>query len=135
MGLLAKCPQCSTTYIPGGPCPGCGYHEDNGKVGARDIPHEFAWRKRRHYLAYGAYMCRGLAGGLVGVAAIMTFWIGLFMVFMLILFAAAVAVVSQVVLLANREAVELHCPACEARLDEVPLDQGCCPGCRVRLVI
>src|SRR5262245_27796366 len=117
MGLLAKCPKCSTTYMPGQPCPSCNYMEGaDGGESQMDMVAEYSRRNSRHQFAYGAFMSRGLAVGLMGLAFPLGCWVGLLQATFLFLFGLAVAILAQLYLFANQQYRELHCPGCDTRL-------------------
>jgi hypothetical protein len=142
MGLLVKCEKCNCLYMPGTSCPNCntGGGDDTG-----DVAGEYARRKEQHKTAYTAFMCRGMAGGIAGLVMFVWFIILTFrgwrafdpLVLLvaggLLLFAAAISVVAHMYLIKNKDCLEVHCPACDTRVDEFPIENGCCPGCNVKL--
>jgi len=139
--FLMKCPQCGLTIPKGGPCEDCHWAENAEAAGDsdRDMVQAFAARRQVHLRNYAIFMVSAFASGLVGlITAYMWFkvmYLGDIVAFLLIGFlTVATGILGVTAAYAKKWfPIELNCPSCDIRLDELGTDGGYCPNCSARL--
>jgi hypothetical protein len=142
--FLDKCKKCGSMIAKGTPCPNCHYSEKDqgeGGGGGPALMGEYRRRHRIHIRNYAIFMGLILAAGLLGAGTGAIWWrrighgvpggAGLILVVGLALLSLLAMVLVPVARIYLPHA--LHCPGCEVRLDEMKLNDGCCPGCHARL--
>lgn len=139
--FLVTCPQCHAMVAKDMPCPDCGQSEANATDGFEDtgMLQEFARREGVHKRNYAIFMGLMLATGLVGVVTAFMWWrfiyhgsiLAFFAIVLLTVFTAALGVALRYC--RKWFPVELHCPSCNVRLDQLGLSGKICPGCQTRL--
>lgn len=139
--FLMDCPQCGMTIPKGGPCEDCHWSEnaEAARDSGQDMVRAFAARRRVHVRNYAIFMALTFAAGLVGlITAVMWFlviYFGDLVAFVLIGFLTLAAGILGAVATRVRKwfPVDLNCPSCDIRLDELGTDGGHCPNCSARL--
>lgn len=139
--FLMDCPACGLTIPKGGPCEDCHWSENAEAAGdsGQDLVRVFASRRRVHVVNYAIFMVLALVAGFVAmITAVMWFlviYFGDIQAFLLIGFLTGVSAILGVVAACAKKLfpVDLNCPSCSIRLDELGTDGGLCPNCRVRL--
>jgi len=140
--FLMKCPQCSTMIAKGNPCPDCNWSDKGEEERQADLhlAEEFARRQKTHTRNYAVYMVLMIGTGLIGLlTAYMWFrfiYFGDVVAFVRIGLLTVLTAGLGVVLKFSKKIcpIDLNCPACNVRLDQlgVPTDQ--CPSCSAQLV-
>jgi hypothetical protein len=124
-----------------GPCPDCHW-SDKGEAGAeldRDTVLAFALGRKKHTRNYAIFMVLIFATGFVGlVTAVMWFRViysGSLIAFVAIgLLTVATGILSVVLAWAKKVfPVDLNCPSCDIRLDELGALGSHCPSCSALL--
>jgi len=139
--FLMDCPQCGLTIPKGGPCPDCHWSENAEEAGdsGQDMVRAFAARRQVHVTHYAIFMVLTFATGLVGLITafmwVKVIYFGDLVAFFLIGFLTAATAILAVMAACARKffPIELNCPSCEIRLDELGTDGDHCPNCGVRL--
>jgi hypothetical protein len=155
VSMFDKCPKCSNLIVKGQACPTCRTDPD----GSGSTPEgesfraEYETRRRLHVRNYTIYMVLMMGLGLVSLslgALVYTSMGGRFaaratahasgqsisLVMLLAYCGLGVLWVVFSVLLYLRKLlfpIELNCPKCDIRLDEIGMTDDCCPGCRALL--
>jgi hypothetical protein len=139
--FLMNCPQCGLMIPKGGPCAECHWSENAGtaKDSDQDMVRAFAARRQVHLRNYAIFMVLTFATGLVSlITAFMWFkviYFGDLVAFVLIgLLTAATGILGVTTACAKKLLpVDLNCPSCDIRLDELGTDGDHCPNCSARL--
>jgi hypothetical protein len=139
--FLMNCPQCGLMIPKGGPCAECHWSENAGaaKDSDQDTVRVFAAGRRVHVRNYAIFMVLAFATGLVSLVTagmwIKVIYFGDVVAFLLIgLLTAVSAILGATTGCAKRLfPVDLNCPSCEIRLDELGIDGDHCPNCSARL--
>ena len=139
--FLMDCPQCGSTIPKGGPCAGCHWSENAEAAGDsdQDTVRAFAARRQVHLRNYAIFMILMFATGLVGLITaamwVKVIYFGDLVAFVLIGFLTAATGILGVMLACARRLfpVDLNCPSCNIRLDELGTDCDHCPNCSVQL--
>src|SRR5262245_19668563 len=140
--FLSKCQRCGAMIAKGGTCPECRWSE-NAETGGGEATsasfEEYERRRAIHTKNYTIFM--GLMFG-AGLAGVMIAWCWLLAIYrgsvlamiMLIPLHIALAAFGYMLKVSKRVfPVDINCPNCDVRLDEIGLDAGCCPGCKAQL--
>lgn len=150
--FFSKCPKCGVMVVKGNPCPQCGPERPASSDEARtDIPggpgpapgatlaEEYQHRYDRHVRNYTIYMLLMAGTGVVGILTALCWFMFIFMgsvgaALSLIPLNIGLLVLGFIVK-GGRSLfpVEIFCPSCNTRIDELGLNMGACPGCNVRL--
>lgn len=139
--FFMNCPQCGVMIPKGSPCSDCRWSE-GGEVAAvpsQDLIQAFSFRQKIHAFNFAVSMILMFATGLIGLlTAYMWFrviYFGNVSAFMLIGFLTVLTGVLSVVTACSKKLfpVDLNCPACDIRLDEVGLEGDHCPSCPAQL--
>jgi len=141
MSFLANCPQCNSMIPKGGPCSECHWseHAEAAGVSEEDVVRAFAARRRVHVRNYAIFMALALTAGFVSLlTAVMWFrviYMGSVVAFFLIGFLTVASGLLAVATACIKKLfpVDLNCPCCDTRVDEVGTDGGHCPNCSARL--
>jgi hypothetical protein len=139
--FLTDCPQCGLMIPKGGPCAECHWSENAGaaQYSEEDVVQAFAARHQLHLRNYAIIMVLMFTTGLVSLITaamwIMVIYLGDILAFLLI---GVLTVASGILAVTTACAkkmfpVDLNCPACEIRLDELGTDGDHCPNCSARL--
>lgn len=139
--FLMQCPQCGLTIPKGGPCAGCHWSENAEATGVSDqeTVRAFAAGRQVHVRNYAIFMILTFATGLVGLlTAFMWFkaiYLGDVVAFVWIaLFTGATGILGAMLAWTKKWfPIELNCPSCGIRLDELGTDGDHCPNCSARL--
>ena len=139
--LLMDCPQCGLTIPNGGPCADCHWSEnaEAARDSDQDMVQAFAARRRVHVRNYTIFMVLAFAAGLVAlITAVMWFMViyfGDLVAFVSIGFLTLAAGILGAMATCAKKwfPVDLNCPSCDIRLDELGTDGGHCPNCSARL--
>ena len=141
--FLMNCPQCGVMIPKGSPCSECHWTENAGAETAGDsgpdLVQAFAKRRQAHVQNYAIFMILAFVSGLVGLTtAFMWFrlmYLGDIAAFFLIGFlTVATAVLGGTAAYSKKLfPIELNCPSCDIRLDELGTNDGYCPNCGARL--
>ncbi len=139
--FLMSCPQCSLTIPKGGPCADCHWSENAGaaKDSNQDMARAYAARRRVHLRNYVIFMFLAFTTALVGLITafmwIRVIYLGDVLAFMLIGFLTVATGILGVVTACARKflPVDLNCPSCSIRLDELGTDGVHCPNCSAQL--
>ena len=139
--FLMDCPQCGLMIPKGGPCEACHWTENEGTAEDcnRDIVQAYARRRKVHFRNYTIFMLLAFTTGFVSlITASMWFrviYLGDIVAFVLIgvltVMSGFLAVVSACV--KKLLPVDLKCPSCDIRLDELGINRDYCPNCGVPL--
>jgi hypothetical protein len=123
------------------PCPDCHWSEaaEGDEQPTGDLPQEYARRESLHKRNYMAFMVIMLATGFVSLlTAVM--WVrfiyrGSIAAFFWIILLTMAAAALGVALKFSKKwfPVDLNCPACNVRLDQLGLSGSDCPACSARL--
>jgi hypothetical protein len=125
----------------GGPCAGCHWSEnaEAAKDSNQDMVRAFAARRQVHFRNYAIFMVLAFVTGLVGLlTAVMWFkviYLGDIVAFVLIGFLTVASGIIGVMAACVRKwlPVDLNCPSCNIRLDELGTDGDHCPNCCAQL--
>jgi hypothetical protein len=139
--FLMNCPQCNLMIPKGGPCPECHWSEKDEEDVAldRETLQEFARREMTHKRNYTIFMGLSLATALVGGITAFMWWkliyLGDVIALVWIGLLTVLTGVLSVMLTFSRKLfpVELNCPSCDIRLDELQPQDGHCPNCSAPL--
>jgi len=139
--FLMDCPECGLTIPKGGPCEECHWSEnaEAARDSDQDLVRAYAARRRVHVRNFAIFMVLVLAAGFVAlITALMWFlviYFGDLQAFLLIGFlTVASAILGAGAACAKKLfPVDLNCPSCNIRLDELGTDGDHCPNCRARL--
>ncbi len=139
--FLMNCPQCAVMIPKDGPCPDCHWSENAEAVGdaGQDMTREFAARRQVHFRNFAIFMVIMFATGLVGLTTaymwIRLIYLGDIVAFFLIGFLTVATGILGVVLACARRwfPVDLNCPSCDIRLDELGISCDHCPNCDAQL--
>ena len=139
--MLMNCPQCSVMIPIGGPCEDCRWSDRGEEEQQQDlqVAREYARRRGLHKRNFAIFMVLSFAAGLMGLMTaymwIRTIYLGDVVAFVLIgFFTVASGVMGVMVALSKKLfPVELNCPACNIRLDELGMEVDYCPGCSATL--
>jgi len=139
--FLMDCPQCGSMIPKGGPCPECHWSENAAAAedSDREMVGSFAARRRVHVRNYAIFMVLALTTGLVSLITafmwIRVIYLGDILAFVLIgLLTVASGILGVTTSCAKKLfPVDLNCPSCEIRLDELGTDGDHCPNCGARL--
>ena len=139
--FLMNCPQCGVMIPKGGPCSDCHWSEnaEAAEDSDQNVVREFAARRQTHLRNYAIFMSLTFAAGLVGlITAVMWFMViyrGSLVAFDLIgLFTVAAGLLGVITANAGRLfPIDLKCPSCDIRLDELGTDGDHCPNCSAQL--
>jgi ssDNA-binding Zn-finger/Zn-ribbon topoisomerase 1 len=141
--FLVTCPKCRAMIAKDMPCPDCHWSEaaecegDEQPVG--DVQREFARRESIHKRNYLTFMVIMLATGFVSLlTAVMWFRFiyrgSILAFFLIILLTVATAALGVTLKFAKKWfPVDLNCPACNVRLDQLGVSGTDCPACSTRL--
>ncbi|MDP7017492.1 MAG: serine/threonine-protein kinase [Pirellulaceae bacterium] len=138
---LMSCPQCGFIIPPGSHCAVCEWSENAEGTGERGevIARAFAARRRVHLrnltISMALQLATGLGGlmtlGMWGVMMVVGPIIGIVLLGAMTAGAASLALLTAGV--RKLLPVDLKCPACEVRLDELTFVDDHCPYCDSRL--
>ena len=141
--FLMNCPQCNVMIAPNHPCPDCRWTEqkeqEDGAPPGQGLVREFAVResahKRNYFIFMGLILTTGLIGLLTSILWIRFIYLGSVNAFFLILLLTIVTAGLGVALKFSKRffPVDLNCPACDIRLDQLELSGNGCPACSVQL--
>lgn len=139
--FLMDCPQCGLMIPKGGPCTECHWSENAGAAEDSDlgVVRAFAERRRVHRRNYAIFMLLMLTAGLVSLITafmwIKVIYLGDVVAFLLIgLLTVASGILGVTTACAKKLfPVDLNCPSCDIRLDELGTDYDHCPNCSARL--
>lgn len=141
VSFFMSCPQCGASIPKDGPCTACNW-SDRGEDAAvidQATVEAYALRFRTHATNYAVYMVLMFGTGLLGVLTAYMWWrviytgsVGAFLMIGLLTVATGM---SSVVLFFAKKLfpVDLNCPACNIRLDEVGTNGNHCPNCSAQL--
>jgi len=141
ISMLMNCPDCGLMIPKDGPCAECHWSE-KGEEGAmldQQTVLVFAQRRRAHQRNYAVFMILMFATGLIGLLTsfmwIRIIYLGHVVAFVWLVILTALTGVMTVVLGFSKKLfpVELHCPCCNIRLDELGTDGNHCPNCSALL--
>ena len=138
--FLTQCKQCGVSIAKGSPCPDCGWSEN--AIAPEVISHtleDFAARQRVHNRNASMNMILMLMLGLTGLltagmwclviyrGSLTAFvWVGILTVL--------TGVLGYLLSISKRLwPINLNCPSCDIRLDELGAFGPRCPGCSVQL--
>jgi hypothetical protein len=138
--LFGQCPSCGATIPKGTPCPSC-HHAENAPPAEQQqsVMEEYARRKQTHTQNYTIFMVLMFVLGVVGLLSaycwFRTIFRGDVLCFFFALILGAIGAGIGYVLKLSKKFLptEYQCPACNIRLDEMPLNDGHCPGCSAKL--
>lgn len=140
VSMFSKCPQCGATIVKDTPCPDCRFQENAPPAEQQsNLIEEYASRRQKHTQNYTIFMVMMFALGLVGLLCA---WCWFLMIFRgsvlafvgIVIFTITMAVLGYMLKISKTLfPTEFTCPACNVRLDEMPLNEGHCPGCSVKL--
>jgi hypothetical protein len=131
-------------YATGAICPNCR-HSDNPEAAAgqtqrqEEILTEYQRRHSAHMRNYTAFMILMFGTGILGIISAVLWFRFIFRGDVL---AAILLIPTNIFLLIlgymlkiskRLLPVELNCPGCDVRIDELGLNSGHCPSCHVRL--
>ena len=139
LSFLANCPDCGVLIAKDSACSNCGSYALLGdQVDVAAIGVEYARRYRRHQRNYLIYMGLTIAAGFMtlgGVATILRVLLGRPSAMIMISALAALAMFAGFAsfFAARWFPIALMCPSCDTRIDEVGLDNGFCPACKIVL--
>ncbi|MEA1950015.1 MAG: hypothetical protein U9N87_01430 [Planctomycetota bacterium] len=139
--FLMNCPQCGLTIPKGGPCEVCRWTEDTETANDfnQDLVREFAARRKVHFRNYAIFMVLAFVTGFVSlITAFMWFrviYLGDIVAFVLVGFLTVTTGILGVMAACVRKLfpVDLNCPSCDIRLDELGTDGDYCPNCSAQL--
>jgi hypothetical protein len=142
--FLVTCPQCRSLIAKHTSCPDCSWSEardgvDDDAAPGTDLARDFARREARHKRNYFVFMALMLATGFVGLLTAYMWWrlifLGDVVAFLLIILLSIATSVLGISLKFSKKLfpVALHCPSCDARLDQLGSYGSNCPGCFARL--
>ncbi len=139
--FLMSCPQCGLTIPKGGPCADCHWSENAGAANDsnQNMVRAYAARRRAHLRNYAIFMALAFTTAMVGlITAIMWFkfiYLGDIIAFVRIGFLTVATGILGVVAACARKwlPVDLNCPSCNVRLDELGTDGDYCPNCSTQL--
>ncbi|MBN2294604.1 MAG: hypothetical protein JXM70_19395 [Pirellulales bacterium] len=139
--FLMDCPRCGVTIPKGGPCPDCHWteHAETANYFSQDMVQEFAARHRVHARNYAIFMVMAFVAGFVSLlTAIMwirLIYLGDVVAFFLIGFLTVVSGILAGVAACSKRIfpIDLNCPSCNIRLDELGTTDGRCPNCDTQL--
>lgn len=140
VSMFSKCPQCGAMIVKDTACPTC-HHSENGPPTEQqtNLIEEFARRQHTHTQNYTIYMVLMFALGIVGLLCAWCWYMAIFrgsvLAFVgIVIFTAAGGGIGYVLKISKTLLpTEFTCPACNIRLDEMPLNGDHCPGCSVKL--
>lgn len=140
VSMFNKCPNCGAMIVKDTTCPSCHHSENAPPVEDQvNVIEEYARRRQTHTTNYTIFMVLMFALGLVGLILaycwFMTIFRGRVDAFIGVIFFTIVAAGIGYVLKISKTLfpTEFTCPACNVRLDEMPLNDGHCPGCSAKL--
>lgn len=141
VSLFSKCPNCGCTIPKNTPCPNC-HHSENAPPAEeqQSLIAEYARRKQTHMQNYTIFMVLMFGLGLVGLLSAICWFRVIFrgdlLCFVLaVLLGAIGAGIGYVLKMSSKLfPTEYACPGCNARIDEMPLNDGHCPSCSAKLV-
>ncbi|MBY0524136.1 MAG: hypothetical protein K2R98_12095 [Gemmataceae bacterium] len=135
-----KCPQCGAIVAKGMTCPRCHYSESAPEGEPKpDVCDEYRRRVETHTRHYAIYMVMMIGLGFAGVINVVCWFLFMFrgsvLAFFVICFLFCAMGVLGYLIKKSKEffPTEYTCPACDLRLDEMPLNGDYCPGCHIRL--
>jgi hypothetical protein len=150
--LLAKCSKCGNMIAKGTRCPECRYsenEEDQDEERQYELARQYQEDVHRHKKNYTTFMILMLLTGFFGlVTAVM--WVMLIFrgriigpgfvfgpvgSFICLGLANLIVVILGYLTNVSKKLfpIEINCPVCGIRLDEVGLEDDGCPGCKNRL--
>lgn len=137
---LINCPQCGLMIPKDDSCANCHWSEnaETARESKQKMVRSFAARRRIHVRNYAIFMALEFAAGLVGLITalllVMVFYlrnIGLVLVGCSL---AATGILGAIAACARKLfPIDLNCPACEIRLDELGTGGNLCPNCDAQL--
>ncbi len=139
VSFLTNCPDCGNLIAKNSACGNCGSCELAGEAGAlAAFATEFGRRQKLHNRNYAIYMTLTMLTGFLAMTSGALWYRLFFGNATAILAIAIIAILALIVGVASRFAnvwfpIALHCPACDARVDEVGLDGPYCPSCNILL--
>jgi len=139
--FLLNCPRCGLTIPKGDTCADCHWSEnaEAARDSNQDMARVFAARRRVHLRNYAIFMALTLATKLVGLITAFICFIAIYLrsivAFALIAVLAVVTGVLGVTAACARRLfpVDLNCPSCDIRLDELGTAGDRCPNCDAQL--
>lgn len=140
VSMFNKCPNCGAMIVKDTTCPSCHHSENAPPVEDQiDVAAEYARRRQTHTTNYMIFMFMMFGLGLVGLI-LATCWFftifrGNLLAFVGVIFFSIVGAGLGYMLKISKTLfpTEFNCPACNIRLDEMPLNAGHCPGCGAKL--
>ena len=139
--FLMNCPQCGTMIAKDRRCPEClwsGQGEEAAMMDHASVA-EFARRQQLHKRNYTIFMVLMFATGsvslLTAVQWIRAIYLGDIIAFIWIALLTMLSAGLGVVLSMSKKLfpVDLNCPSCSLRLDEMGVIETHCPRCNVQL--
>ena len=138
--FLMSCPQCGLTIAKGSPCVDCHWSDKpEAAMLDQETTRAFARRQTVHVRNYAVFMVLMFGTGLVALLTsfmwIRIIYLGSVVAFFwLTCLSLATGVLSVLLVCAKKLfPVDLNCPCCNLRLDELGTEDNHCPGCDARL--
>lgn len=140
MGFLENCPGCGTMIAKGTACPQCR-QSDKTPPAAEELEAfaEYQRRQDRHTRNYTIFMVLMFGTGLMGLY---TAWLWIRIIYRGDVLAFVFLALANIVLFVLGFSLKmagkwfptaLLCPKCDVRIDELGLENDCCPSCHARL--